>query len=308
MSNTSSAPALLPSWRPGQARDSLLDFLDASVELAPARRLACFDNDGTLWAERPTYAQFDFFVDVLRRRVAEDPGVGDREEFAALLSGDHATLGELGLARVAMALVELFEGQTPEAFAAAVRDFMSGANHAALGRPRRTAVYLPMLELISALTDRQFTVAIVTGGGTEFVRSVSQDLYGVPPERVVGTLITYVYARDERGRPLLRRSAQLAGKPNEGDVKVSNIQAQLGRAPVLAAGNSGGDREMLEWAVSAEGPSLALLVDHDDDVREFSYTSEAETVEEPEPITDVGKRLGWVVASIRRDWATVFPG
>ena len=297
---------LLPSWRPGATRDAVVAFLEASAELAPERRLACFDNDGTLWAERPTYAQFDFFVDALRRRVATDPSLATRTEFAALLSGDRATVSDLGLARVAMALVELFDGQTPEAFAAEARDFVSRAHHAALDRPLRSTVYVPMLELLDALRARQFAVAVVTGGGTEFVRSVSRDLYGVPPERVVGTLVTYTYSRDEQGRPALRRSAQLDGRPNEGEVKVSQIQAQLGRAPVLAAGNSGGDREMLEWAVSADGPSLALLVDHDDAEREFSYLCAAETFDEPEPITDVASRLGWTVASMRRDWSRVF--
>ena len=139
-----------------------------------------------------------------------------------------------------MALVELFEGQAPEAFTAEARDFMSRAEHPTLGRSLRSAVYVPMLELIAALRERDFTVAIVTGGGTEFVRSISADLYGVAPERVVGTLVTYVYERGSSEQPLLRRSSRLAGAPNEGAVKVSNIQAQLGRAPVMAAGNSGG--------------------------------------------------------------------
>ncbi|WP_323096141.1 HAD family hydrolase [Intrasporangium sp. YIM S08009] len=299
--------ALLPSWRPGATRDALTAFLDASSELPPERRLACFDNDGTLWAERPTYAQLDFFVDALGRRAAADPLLADRAEYAALLDGDTTALGELGLARVAMALVELFDGQAPEAFAAEVRDFMSRARHTALDRPLRSTLYVPMLELVDALRERGFTIGLVTGGGTEFVRSVSLDLYGVPPELVVGTQITYTYARDAHGRPALRRSAQLDGRPNEGEVKVSNIQAQLGRAPVLAAGNSGGDREMLEWAASGDGPSLALLVDHDDPDREFAYVSAAATVDEAEPITDVARRLGWTVASMQRDWATVFP-
>jgi phosphoserine phosphatase len=297
---------VLPSWRAGATRDAVTAFLDASTELPPERRLACFDNDGTLWAERPTYAQLDFFVDALGRRAELDPRLTDRPEYAALLARDSAALGELGLARVAMALVELFDGQAPEAFAAEVGDFMSRARHAALDRPLRSTVYVPMLELLDALRERQFTIAIVTGGGTEFVRTMSLDLYGVPPERVVGTMITYAFTRDAHGRPVLRRSAQLDGRPNEGEVKVSNIQAQLGRAPVLAAGNSAGDREMLEWAASGHGPSLALLVDHDDADREFAYVSAAETVAESEPITDVARRLGWTVASMRRDWSTLF--
>ncbi len=306
MSAPAPDPALLPSWRPGPTRDAVLAFLHDSADVPPERRLACFDNDGTLWAERPRYAQLEFLVDTLTRRAADDPGLGRRPEYAALLGGDGLAVGRLGLERVALALLELFEGASPEAFTEEAQGFLLRARHAELGRPLRSTVYQPMIELLDALRDRGFTVAVVTGGGTEFVRSVSLDLYGVPPECVVGTLITYRYSRGDRGRPTLSRTARLAGTPNEGAVKVSNIQAQLGRAPLLAAGNSGGDREMLEWASAADGPSLALLVDHDDADREFAYVGSAETVAEREPITDVARRLGWTVASMRRDWSTVF--
>jgi hypothetical protein len=162
-----------------------------------------------------------------------------------------------------------------------------------------------MLELVAELRKLDFTVAVVTGGGTEFVRAVSDELYGVPPEAVVGSLVSYAYSVEARG-PVLRRTVELSGAANEGAAKVSHIQAQLGRRPVLAAGNSGGDREMLEWASSGDGPTLALLVDHDDDQREFAYVSSAETFEEPEPITAVGARAGWTVVSMARDWETVF--
>jgi len=118
-------------------------------------------------------------------------------------------------------------------------------------------------------------------------------------------LIEYDHVEDESG-PALRRSARLLGRANEGPAKVANIQTQLGRRPILAAGNSGGDREMLEWAAGGSGPTLALLVDHDDADREFSYTSTAETFAEPEQITEVGARLGWAVISMARDWETVF--
>jgi hypothetical protein len=168
-----------------------------------------------------------------------------------------------------------------------------------------------MLELIDALRGREFTVCIVTGGGTEFVRAISQDLYGVPPEAVVGTMVTYAYSAAPAGSdgiplPLLRRTTGLTGEANEGATKVSNIQAQLGRRPILAAGNSGGDRQMLEWAAAGNGPTVALLVDHDDEQREFSYVSSAETFVEPEPIAEVGARQGWTVVSMANDWATVF--
>src|SRR4249919_335054 len=153
---------------------------------------------------------------------------------------------------------------------------MARATHRTLHRPARTIVYQPMLELIEELRRRAVTISIVTGGGTEFVRAISDDLYGVPPEAVVGTLIKYQLLRDADGRPTLSRTARIDGDANEGATKVTNIQTQLGRRPVLAGGNSGGDREMLEWACTGDGAGLALLIDHDDTEREFRYVSTAQ--------------------------------
>ncbi|MFZ0717002.1 HAD family hydrolase [Mycobacterium sp.] len=272
-----------------------------------ADRVAYFDNDGTLWCERPSYVQLDFFLDALRRHVAQDPSIGERAEFAALLSGDQAAVAGIGLERIALALAGLFEGMTPEEFAAAAREFMGSAAHPPLGRPMWSVTYQPMLELIAELRRRDFTVGIVTGGGTEFVRAISDDFYGVPAELVVGTLIGYEVTRDGEGPPVIRRTSGLLGVANEGSAKIANIQTQLGRRPILAAGNSGGDREMLEWAQATGSASLALLIDHDDAEREFQYASKAGTFVETEPITDVGARLGWTVVSMARDWDVVFP-
>lgn len=283
-------------------------FLDAAESVPVEQRVACFDNDGTLWCERPSYVQLDFFVDALKSAVTAEPSLAKKPEFAALISGDHAAIGEIGLEPIAYALTGLFVGQGPDEFTAQVREFMGRATHATLGRPLRSCTYLPMVELVEELRRRDFTVCIVTGGGTEFVRAISQDLYGVPPQNVVGTLIDYEFvptSQDGVG-PALRRTSQLIGAANEAAAKVSHIQTQLGRRPIFAAGNSGGDREMLEWAAGGQGPTLALLVDHDDAEREFAYLSEAVTVAETEAITDVGRRLGWTVASMARDWAEVF--
>lgn len=298
----------LPSWRPGATRDAVVAFLDAAQSVPLEQRVACFDNDGTLWCERPTYVQYDFFVDALRGAVEADHGLAEVSEFAALLAGDRAAIGEIGLERIALALTGLFEGKSPEQFIADVREFMGRAQHPTLGRPLRSNTYLPMRELIAALRELDFTVCIVTGGGTEFVRAVSNDLYGVAPQDVVGSLIAYdfVPTAPGGGGPGLRRTSRLLAGANEGPNKVTNIQTQLGRRPILAAGNSGGDREMLEWAAAGVGPTLALLVDHDDAEREFAYTSTAETIAEPEPVVDVGVRLGWTVVSMANDWEEVF--
>jgi phosphoserine phosphatase len=298
----------LPSWRPGPAREAILAFLDASGEVPVDERVAYVDNDGTMWCEKPTYVQLDFYVDALRQRTAQDAALAERPEFAAVLSGDMAAIGEIGLAKVAGALAALFDGQTPEQFGAAVDDFLGRYRHRTLGAPVGGVVYEPMLELLDELRALDFTVGIVTGGGTEFVRRVSKRLYGVGPGMVVGTLIGYRFDRDDAGRPIVRRTIAQLGSANEGGAKVEHIHSQVGRAPILAVGNSGGDREMLEWAQASPHGGLAVLVNHDDAEREFAYESRAESFEEDEPIMAVADRLGWVVVSMRDEWETIFAG
>lgn len=299
---------LLPSWRDGDARAALIEFLARADEIPADERVAVFDNDGTLWCEKPRYPQLDFFVWELRRAVEERPELRRIPEYAALLAGDKETLGRFGLPRVAVALLGLFEGTEPRSFESRVRHFFTVARHPGSGRPYDRMVYQPMLELLRELEQRGFANCIVTGGGTEFVRAISNRVYGIPPERVVGTLVTYDLAhRDDR--PVLLRTRQVQGAANEGAAKIANIQVALGRRPLLAGGNSPGDAEMLDYAASGPGPGprLALLINHDDAEREEAYRSEAATFGSAESITDTASRLGWTQVSMRDDWATVFP-
>ena len=239
---------VLPSWRPGPTRDRIHSFLDDIERVPASERIAYLDNDGTMWCEKPAYVQQAFFEDALQRRAAEDPALRERAEYAAVLEGDMAAIGELGLAKVAGALAALFDGQTPEQFDAAVDEFLDRYRHPTLGVSLEGVIYRPMLELLDELRAREFTIGIVTGGGTEFVRRVSGRCYGVEPGMVVGTNIGYEFTRDDDGRPLVRRTMAGIGAANEGGAKVEHIQSQVGRPPILAVGNSGGDREMLEWA------------------------------------------------------------
>ena len=296
---------LLPSWRPGATRTAVVDFLAAVSDVAPEDRVAMFDNDGTLWCERPTYPQFDFLVDRLVAAVRERPELAGRAEYAAVLAGGESAIGALGLRRVGLALLELFEGQTPAEYDALVRTFFAEAQHRTLGRPLASLVYLPMVELLDALRQRVVDTFIVSGGGVEVVRAISQRLYRVPADRVVGTAIRYRYER-QGDTPMLLRTAKLDGEPNEGPAKIEALQRHIGRRPILAAGNSLGDRELLEYAQTSQ-PSLALLINHDDADREFAYVSEASTIADDEPITDIGRRQGWDVVSMRDDWSTLFP-
>lgn len=209
-----------------------------------------------------------------------------------MLQDDTAAMGELGLARIAAALAGLFDGDSPDEFDAAVDAFLARYRHPELDASVTSLVYQPMLELLDELWAHDFTIGIVTAGGTEFVRRVSGPLYDVPAQLVVGTLIGYEFDRDDDDRPLLRRTVSQMGSETEGKAKVEHIQSQLGRAPIVAAGNTGGDREMLEWANAGRHPGLAILIDHDDADREYLYAGEAATVTDTEKITDVAARLG----------------
>ncbi|MCP4227618.1 MAG: haloacid dehalogenase-like hydrolase [Actinomycetia bacterium] len=298
---------LLPSWRQGATREAIVDFLDQVDEIPPSERVAVFDNDGTMWCEKPNYTQLDFLVLELSQAVARDPRLAERAEYRAVLDRDMEAVQAMGLEGVATALLDLFAGLTPEQFDTKVAAFFANQVHPDRGGSYRQQRYQPMLELMDELRARGFDFYIVTGGGAEFVRVISQDFYAVPPEGVVGSQIDYDLSRDDGGQlRLLRTNHLVTSGPNEGPAKVPNIRRILGRRPIVAGGNSAGDAEMLEYATTYDGPSLALLVDHDDGEREYAYTSKAGTFETEETILQTASRLGWTVASIKEDWSAVF--
>ena len=297
----------LPSWNDGPTKQALVDFLAAARDVPVAERVAVLDNDGTLWCEKPNYPQLEFLLAELGRAVGADPTLAQREEYRALIDGDTAAQSELGLERIALALIELCSGISPDDFDARVRAFFASARHRDRGVPLAEIRYQPMLELLDELRRAEFDVFIVTGGGTEFVRAIGNEFYGVAPDRVLGTQASYDFVRDADGRAGLIRNADLvAADANEGAAKVVNIQRALGRRPIFAAGNSPGDAEMLDYALASDGPTLALLVDHDDADREYRYESVAATFETTGSFLDLATAHGWTVASMRDDWASVF--
>lgn len=226
--------------------------------------------------------------------------------YAAVREQDAGGIENIGLDRIALALVALFEGVEPEIFEKEVRRFFDETRHPDTGLRYDQMLYKPMLELMRELEHRGFTSCIVTGGGTEFVRAISRRVYGVEQERVVGTLVDYVVIPRD-GKPVLVRTGRPHGsEANEGEAKISNIQMGLGRRPSLAAGNSPGDADMLEYTNSLDGPSLALLVNHDDADREYAYQSVAGTFDADEAVEATASRLGWTQISMRDDWSTVF--
>jgi phosphoserine phosphatase len=301
----------LGSWNDGAARDAILGFLErvtaiGSVEeVPPSGRIAVLDNDGTLWCERPTYVQASFILDALRGAAAADPELAASPVVEALLAGDLDRAAAGGQDALVEVLLRTHAGLTAVEFTAVTARWFDEARHPRFGVPYTALTYRPMLELVELLQAHDFRVYVVTGGGVEFVRVVSEQLYGVEPDAVVGTAVELSFERRD-GRVELVRTARLLGSPNEGMPKALAIHQHIGRRPIFAAGNSAGDREMLEYVTTGSGPSFGVVIDHDDAEREYAYESLSATDPGAEPILDSAARFGWTVVSMKRDWAIVF--
>ena len=303
----------LASWREANAKRAIFAFVDRVTEpgsagfVPPSARIAVFDNDGTLWCERPTYPQALFLMDRVRARAAADPAFAAQPIVHALAAGDvQAALAD-GLEPLAEVILRAHADLTSDAYAAEVAAWFEQAVHPTRGVAFGRLVYQPMVELLDLLRAAAFRVFIVTGGGVEFVRAVSADLYGIPPDDVVGSSVELAVERRD-GRLVLVRQPAFRGPPNEGEPKPVNIQAHIGVRPIFAAGNSAGDREMLEYATTGDHPGLGLVIDHDDEEREYAYPGASFTDPHAEPILASADRLGWTVVSMRRDWSEVFDG
>ena len=300
----------LPSWNDGAAKRSIIDFVGRVTRkgtpdyVAPAARIATFDNDGTLWAEQPMYFQFLFAMDRVKAMAPQHPEWKDREPFASILKGDMKGAlagGERALMEIVMTT---HAGMTTEEFDKTVRDWAATARHPRFNRPYTEMVYQPMLEVLAYLRANGFKTFIVSGGGIEFMRPWVEKAYGIPPEQVVGSSIrTKLEMRD--GRPVLVRLPEVdfiddkAGKP-------VGINSRIGRRPIASFGNSDGDREMLEWTQAGPGPRLMVLVRHDDDKREWAYGAESKIGTFSDALAAEAKKDGWTVASMKNDWRKVF--
>jgi phosphoserine phosphatase len=301
----------LPSWNDGAVKKSIIDFV-ARVStqggadfVPPAERIAVFDNDGTLWCEQPVYFQAAFALDRVKAMAAQHPEWKQQQPFKAFLAGDRKALAEQGEKAVLTLVAAAHSGMTTDEFAMSVAEWLATAKHPRFNRPYNELIYQPMVELLAYLRANGFKTFIVSGGGVEFVRAASERLYGVGPDNVVGSAVEVGFERRD-GRVVLVRQAKLLGSPNEGEPKAINIQAHIGRRPIFAAGNSAGDREMLEYATTGEHPSLAIVVDHDDAEREYAYAGKAMTNPDAEAIAETAARFGWTVVSMRDDWGRVF--
>jgi phosphoserine phosphatase len=300
----------LPSWNEGAAKAAIVRFVRATTEPAspdyvrPEKRIATFDNDGTLWAEQPYYFQFAFAIDQIKARAPRFPEWQDSEPFKSILTGDARSV----LTGDQRALVQIVAathfGMTTDEFEAEVRKWLASARHPHTDRPYTDMVFQPMVEVLDYLRANDFKTFIVSGGGIEFMRTFAEQTYGIPHQQVIGSSGKLKFEMRD-GKPVLLKLAEInfiddhAGKP-------VGIQHHIGRRPIAAFGNSDGDLQMLQWTTGGDGARFALLVRHTDAIREWEYDRLSD-VGRLDKALDEANEKGWTVVDMKIDWRRVFP-
>ncbi len=306
----------LPSWNEGPAKQAILDFVRATTEQAspkfvsPEDRIATFDQDGTLWVEHPIYSQVVYCLDRVPAVVEKDPKLKNVEPFKTVLSGNREAIAKLSLHDLEKILFATLTGMPVEDFEAEAKKWLATAKDPRWKRPYTDLIYQPMLEVMQYLRGNGFKTLIVTGGGQDFVRTYSQQVYGIPPEQVVGSAGGTKFGYHKDGTPFLTKEPKLllnddkAGKPE-------GIHLMIGRRPYAAFGNSDGDREMLEYTGASAGARLMMLVLHDDAKREYAYgpaqgLPDTKVGTFTQALYDEAKKNGWTVISMKNDWKRLF--
>lgn len=297
---------MLNSWNDGPTKSAIVDFVQRVAATVPVEeRVAVFDNDGTLWCEKPMYIQLDFLLRRFAEQAEADASLQEKQPYKAAYTGDLKWLGDTVTKHyqgddadfkvLLGAILTAHHAITVEEHAGRVNDFFAEAEHPTLGRPYTACGYQPMVELLRYLEDNGFTNYIVSGGGRDFMRPITATVYGIPPERVVGSSVGLIYQDTD---------VYTTAEPeflDDGPMKPVRLWSRIGRRPVFAAGNSNGDIEMLQFTGAHTAPSLRLLVLHNDADREFDYVAGAEKA------LELAKTEAWTVASIKDDWSSVFP-
>ncbi len=300
----------LPSWNDTATKARIVEFVrgvtdpDDPAFVEPADRVATFDNDGTLWVEQPLYAEMAFALQRVRDLAQVHPEWKTQPPFKAVLEGDRDTLVAAGPRGLADVVVASHTGMSTTLFDTIATEWLRDARHPDLEKPYTELSYKPQIELLRYLEANGFATFIVSAGSVEFLRRFAPDVYGIPPERIIGTSIETRY-EVQGGKPSLLRLPQLDFIDDQGGKPVA-IHEHIGRRPILAFGNSDGDFEMLQWTtLGSSGPRLGLLLHHDDAEREYAYDRNS-PVGGLDKALDAASQSGWLVVSIKNDWKTVF--
>ena len=300
----------LPSWNEGVTKTAIIDFVtdvtkaESENFIDIADRIATFDNDGNLWSEQPAYFQLFFAIDRIKALAPQHPEWKTEQPFKAVLENNMEELaqqGEHGLVELVMAS---HAGNTTEEFEAIVKEWLATAKHPRFDRPYTDLVYQPMLELLDFLRANDFKSFIVSGGGIDFMRPWVEEVYGIPRDQVVGSIIVKEFVNED-GNPVIKRLGKLEFN-NDKEGKPIGIQKFIGRKPVFASGNSDGDLQMLQWTASGDGLRFMLYLHHTDSIREWAYDRESH-IGRLDKGLDEAKEKGWTVINMKEDWKVIYP-
>lgn len=300
----------LPSWQDGPSKKAIVEFVEAVTTqgskdfVVPEERIAVFDNDGTLWSEQPMYFQVLFALAEVERLAPQHPEWKQEQPFKAVLEGDHKALAEAGLDGLMKVVGATHTGISTEAFTANTRQWLAKAVHPKTKKPYTEMVFQPMLELLDYLRANNFKTYIVSGGEVAFMRAWAEEVYGIPPEQVIGTTFTGQY-QDNGGKPIILRTPKLAHN-DDGPGKPESIDSIIGRRPILAFGNSDGDLQMLQWTAAGSGKRFMGLVHHTDAKREWAYDRQSK-VGKLDKALDEANAKGWTVVDMAKAWRQVYP-
>jgi phosphoglycolate phosphatase-like HAD superfamily hydrolase len=301
----------LPSWNDGPAKKAIVEFVKTTTEksspkfVAPEARIAVFDQDGTTWVEQPMYTQVIYCLERVPAVVKAKPELANLEPFKTVLSGNREAIAKFTMPQLEMILAATLTGMTVDEFNGEAKKWLATAKHPRFKQLYTDLAYQPMLEVMKLFRANGYKTYFVTGGGQDFVRMYSEQVYGIPPEHVVGSAGGTKFGYDKSGKPMLTKEPKLllnddsAGKPE-------GIHLVIGRRPVAAFGNSVGDKQMLEYTQAGDGARLMMLVSHDDDKREYAYGAKSKVGTFPEALMAQAKKNGWGVISIRNDWKKIF--
>lgn len=299
----------LPSWHNTATKKAIVTFVikvtnPKSPDFVPtAKRIATFDNDGTLWSEQPIYFQYYFAFDRIKASPKLYAEWQNKEPFLSMSKGDIRS----ALSGGDQAIMEMFmatqAGLTTDELKKAVTDWIATARHPETKQLYTKMVYQPMLELLTYLRANGFKTYIVSGGAKDFIRPWSEKIYGIQPEQIIGTTFKSKFEICNN-QPIIITMPEIALVTDK-DGKPVGIQSCIGRRPIFACGNSDGDLPMMQWTAAGNNPYFCLYLHHTDAKREYNYDRES-LVGHFDKGLDQALANNWTIIDMKNDWKTVY--
>ncbi|MCX2790520.1 MULTISPECIES: HAD family hydrolase [Vibrio] len=302
-------PNLLPSWKDGDSKMAIVNYVDQSMDTTKSTfipeqdRIAVFDNDGTLWSEKPFYFQLAYALDEVKLMAKDHPEWKTKEPFKSVLNDDIESVFKGGEKALLEIVKVTHSGMTVEEYQQKVSEWLKAAKDPRFGKAYTELTYKPMREMVTYLQEHGFKTYIVSGGGVDFMRVWAPEVYGIPEQQIIGSALKYKYDYND-GKPTVTKLDEILTIDDKAG-KVENIQQIIGKKPVLAIGNSDGDHAMMQWATSQPN-SMAMIVHHTDEDREWKYDRKSSVGHLDKAMDEANQRDNWHLIDMKNEWCTVY--